>query len=177
MPTGTVTTTQIDQFGNVVQEGPSASLGGSCSGQGVPCYATQSGPLNYTVGLLPDGGYGVSAEYIWTVRDVYGDPAAVDSVSESLTAVVSLNADPNPTETTWTRLNGLDDSGLFFPDTLELAYSSSTMTGASLVFQTFIATVGGNQYPLLNQNTLLLAYGPGGPTGSIGIASSWPPKP
>jgi hypothetical protein len=142
----------------------------SCSGADIPCYLDRSGPLDLTVGSQ-FGGYGVHVKHLYTVKDILGNPTQVDSVTEILSVLAASANAPNPTPYTWT---GPDDLplGLFFSDTLELGGPSATDIGFSVVSQKFTASAGGTTYPLINQNTNVLIFGPGGPTGTIGIARS-----
>lgn len=143
---------------------------GLCSGDGIPCYLKQKGPLDLTVGNLTGGGYGVHAQYVYTVEDIFGNPTPVDSVTEWLTVLAATSNAPTPNPSTWTGDNL--PLGLYFNDYLDLIGPSANFNATSVVFQTFTASMGGNTYSLLNQNTIEVAYGPGGPTGSIGVAHS-----
>jgi hypothetical protein len=75
---------------------------GLCSGDGIPCYLKQKGPLDLTVGNLTGGGYGVHAQYVYTVEDIFGNPTPVDSVTEWLTVLAATSNAPTPNPSTWT---------------------------------------------------------------------------
>jgi len=145
-----------------------------CSGAGVPCYLSQQGPIDPTVGSLTmqgTPGYGAQASYVYVVRDILGNPTTVGSVSEDLTVLAMSSNSIPPTSSTW---SGPDDlpSGLYFKDNVWTWGPLVDSSSVAIFLQTFTASVGGNTFALINQNMNVVAYGPGGPTGSIGVARS-----
>ena len=154
------------------------SIGGPCSGPGVPCKVVGTAQGNH-VGRFWDRVtqhwvYGVYQNYVYQVEDVNGALVPVDSVTEVLKPLVEVNS--NLLEpTTWSGVDLVD--GAKFTDQLSNYGPTEDGSSLSVLLQTFFATAGGTIYPLTTQNLNVVSYGPGGPTGTIGTAFSHNLKP